>query len=185
VIVLSSGGAAAPTPRAHHEHDRHECGDGENPPATPSTTATVIPPTTGRDCRQSGAAGDGDDRGGCGSEGRGVRAVAAHGSAAAVDVPAAPNTVNWSSTLMPARCCHAARRVAARALHPSPPRRRPDGRRRPCRADMSVRAAIALGAVVGLALGIVVGVTTDVPLAPEVGLVLGALVGWFSRRKGA
>jgi hypothetical protein len=47
---------------------------------------------------------------------------------------------------------------------------------------MSVGAAIGLGAVLGLALGIVVSVTTDIPLAPEVGLVLGALVGWLSRR---
>jgi hypothetical protein len=36
-----------------------------------------------------------------------------------------------------------------------------------------------------LALGIVVSVSTDVPLAPEVGLVLGALVGWLVRRRGA
>jgi hypothetical protein len=50
---------------------------------------------------------------------------------------------------------------------------------------MSVAAAIALGAVLGLALGIVVSVTTDVPLAPEGGLVLGALVGWLTRRRGA
>jgi hypothetical protein len=50
---------------------------------------------------------------------------------------------------------------------------------------MSVGAAILLGAVVGLALGILISVTTDVPLAPEVGLVLGALVGWLSRRDGA
>jgi hypothetical protein len=35
------------------------------------------------------------------------------------------------------------------------------------------------GAVLGAALGILVSVTTDVPLAPEAGLVLGALVGWF------
>jgi hypothetical protein len=49
---------------------------------------------------------------------------------------------------------------------------------------MSVRAAIGLGAVLGLALGIFVGMTTDVPLAPEAGLVLGALVGWFLRPKG-
>jgi hypothetical protein len=49
---------------------------------------------------------------------------------------------------------------------------------------MSIGAAIALGAVVGLALGIVVSVTTDVPLAPEAGLLLGALAGWFSRREG-
>ena len=37
-----------------------------------------------------------------------------------------------------------------------------------------------VGAVVGLAVGILVSVTTDVPLAPETGLLLGALVGWFS-----
>ena len=48
---------------------------------------------------------------------------------------------------------------------------------------MGVGAAIALGAVMGLALGIVVSVTTDVPLAPEAGLVLGVLVGWLSRRR--
>ena len=47
---------------------------------------------------------------------------------------------------------------------------------------MSTGAAIAVGAATGLALGILVSVTTDVPLAPEVGLVLGALVGWLSRR---
>src|SRR3954452_18276550 len=49
---------------------------------------------------------------------------------------------------------------------------------------MSSGAAIALGAVIGLALGVIVSVTTDVPLAPEAGLVLGALVGWLSRRRG-
>jgi hypothetical protein len=37
-----------------------------------------------------------------------------------------------------------------------------------------------VGAAVGLALGILVSVATDVPLAPEVGLLLGALAGWFS-----
>ena len=47
---------------------------------------------------------------------------------------------------------------------------------------MSIGAAIACGAVVGLAIGIV---TTDVPLALEAGLLLGALVGWLSRRKNA
>jgi hypothetical protein len=41
---------------------------------------------------------------------------------------------------------------------------------------------IALGAVLGLALGIIVSVTTEVPLAPEAGLVLGGVVGWLSRR---
>jgi hypothetical protein len=50
---------------------------------------------------------------------------------------------------------------------------------------MSVGAAIAVGAVLGLALGIVVSVTTDVPLAPEVGLALGALIGWMWRRPRA
>ena len=41
---------------------------------------------------------------------------------------------------------------------------------------------VVVGAVAGLVLGILVGVTTDVPLAPEGGLALGALVGWLSRR---
>jgi hypothetical protein len=48
---------------------------------------------------------------------------------------------------------------------------------------MSTGAAIAIGGVVGLALGVLVSVTTDIPLAPEIGLVLGALVGWLSRRR--
>ena len=39
--------------------------------------------------------------------------------------------------------------------------------------------------MLGLALGIVVSVTTDIPFAPESGLVLGALVGWLARREGA
>jgi hypothetical protein len=50
---------------------------------------------------------------------------------------------------------------------------------------MSVGVAIALGAVLGLALGILVSVSTDLPLAPEAGLVLGALAGWLSRRRRA
>ena len=50
---------------------------------------------------------------------------------------------------------------------------------------MTVGAAIALGAAIGLALGIVVALTTDIPLAPEAGLVLGALVGWLARRDRA
>jgi Flp pilus assembly protein TadB len=50
---------------------------------------------------------------------------------------------------------------------------------------MSVKAAILLGALAGLALGIVVSVTTDLPVAPEVGLLLGALVGWLTRRDRA
>jgi hypothetical protein len=41
---------------------------------------------------------------------------------------------------------------------------------------------VVVGAVIGLALGIAVSVTTVVPFAPEAGLVLGALVGWLLRR---
>ena len=48
---------------------------------------------------------------------------------------------------------------------------------------MSLVGAIAVGGAIGLALGIVVSVTTDLPLAPEVGLALGALLGWLSRRR--
>jgi len=48
---------------------------------------------------------------------------------------------------------------------------------------VGVGAAIAIAVVLGLALGIVVSVTTDLPLAPEGGLVLGALFGWLWRRK--
>lgn len=47
---------------------------------------------------------------------------------------------------------------------------------------MSSGAAIGIGAAVGLAVGIVVSVATDVPLAPEGGLLLGVLVGWFGLR---
>jgi len=50
---------------------------------------------------------------------------------------------------------------------------------------VSITAAIVLGALIGLALGIVVSVSTDVPLAPEVGLVLGGLLGWLWRRDRA
>lgn len=50
---------------------------------------------------------------------------------------------------------------------------------------MTVGAAIAIGAAIGLVLGIVIAVTTDVPLAPEAGLVLGAIAGWLSRRDHA
>jgi hypothetical protein len=50
---------------------------------------------------------------------------------------------------------------------------------------MSVGVAIGLGAVLGLAIGVAVSVTTDIPFAPEAGLVLGALLGWLARREGA
>jgi hypothetical protein len=49
---------------------------------------------------------------------------------------------------------------------------------------MSTGAVIAVGAVIGLAVGILVSVTTDFPFAPEAGLVLGALIAWVSRREG-
>ena len=49
---------------------------------------------------------------------------------------------------------------------------------------MSVGAAIAVGAAIGLVLGIVVSLATDLPFAPEGGLVVGALLGWLSRRGG-
>ena len=50
---------------------------------------------------------------------------------------------------------------------------------------MSVGQAIAVGAATGLVLGIVVSLTTDVPFAPEGGLLLGALVAWLLRRNRA
>jgi hypothetical protein len=46
---------------------------------------------------------------------------------------------------------------------------------------MGVGATIAVGAVIGLALGVLVSVTTDVPFAPA-GVVLGALAGWLTHR---
>ena len=39
--------------------------------------------------------------------------------------------------------------------------------------------AIVVGGLIGLALGVLVSVTTDVPLAPEAGLVIGLLVAWL------
>jgi hypothetical protein len=48
------------------------------------------------------------------------------------------------------------------------------------KSDRTKTWFVVVGAVVGLALGIVISVTTDVPFAPEGGLLLGALVGWFS-----
>jgi hypothetical protein len=40
-------------------------------------------------------------------------------------------------------------------------------------------AAIAVGGGVGLVVGILVSLATDLPLAPEAGLLLGALGGWL------
>ena len=47
---------------------------------------------------------------------------------------------------------------------------------------MSQGAAIGIGGAIGFALGIVVALTTDLPVAPEVGLLLGGLGGWLSGR---
>ncbi len=41
---------------------------------------------------------------------------------------------------------------------------------------------VVAGAIVGLALGILVSLTTDAPLAPEAGLLLGAVIGWLAPR---
>jgi prepilin signal peptidase PulO-like enzyme (type II secretory pathway) len=41
---------------------------------------------------------------------------------------------------------------------------------------------VGVGALIGVVLGILVSVTTDVPLAPEAGVILGALVGWLFHR---
>ena len=50
---------------------------------------------------------------------------------------------------------------------------------------MSMGAAIAVCAAIGLALGILVSVATDLPLMPELGLVLGGLLGWAAGRRRA
>jgi hypothetical protein len=44
-------------------------------------------------------------------------------------------------------------------------------------------AAVAIGAAIGLAVGILVSLTTDVPFAPEIGLLVGGLLGWLSARR--
>ena len=41
---------------------------------------------------------------------------------------------------------------------------------------------LLVGAGIGFVLGILISVATDVPLAPEAGLVLGALAGWLVPR---
>jgi hypothetical protein len=42
--------------------------------------------------------------------------------------------------------------------------------------------SIVMGAALALLLGILVSVTAGVPFAPEVGLLLGGLVGWFAAK---
>ena len=41
---------------------------------------------------------------------------------------------------------------------------------------------LVAGAGIGFVLGILISVATDVPFAPEAGLVLGALAGWLVPR---
>jgi hypothetical protein len=41
---------------------------------------------------------------------------------------------------------------------------------------------LVVGAAIGLAFGILVSFTTDVPFAPEAGLVIGLFVGWLAGR---
>jgi hypothetical protein len=50
---------------------------------------------------------------------------------------------------------------------------------------MAAWGFLVVGALIGLALGVLVSLVTDVPFAPEVGLVLGALLGWLLRRPSA
>jgi hypothetical protein len=49
---------------------------------------------------------------------------------------------------------------------------------------VSTGVAIAVGAAIGLVIGILVSVITDLPLAPEVGLLLGVLGGWLASSSG-
>jgi hypothetical protein len=44
---------------------------------------------------------------------------------------------------------------------------------------------LVIGAAIGLAVGILVSLATDVPLAPEAGLVIGLFAGWLARRMSA
>jgi hypothetical protein len=44
---------------------------------------------------------------------------------------------------------------------------------------------VLVGAAIGLAIGILASIATDVPLAPEAGLVLGAVAGWLVHRRRA
>jgi len=44
---------------------------------------------------------------------------------------------------------------------------------------VSTGAAIAIGGGGGLVVGILVSLVSDIPLAPEGGLLIGALAGWL------
>ena len=43
-------------------------------------------------------------------------------------------------------------------------------------------AFIAVGAGIGVVLCILVSIATDIPFAPEAGLLVGALAGWLVRK---
>ena len=47
---------------------------------------------------------------------------------------------------------------------------------------MSIGAAVALGAIAGAAVGILISLATDVPFLPEAGFALGGLAGWLAGR---
>jgi len=47
---------------------------------------------------------------------------------------------------------------------------------------LSPGVAIAAGAAIGVVAGILVAIATDLPLAPEAGVVLGGLIGWLVSR---
>ena len=51
----------------------------------------------------------------------------------------------------------------------------------PTPSAMSMGAAVGVGVVAGLCLGIAVRLLLGVPFAPEVGLALGAVVAWLWR----
>jgi hypothetical protein len=44
---------------------------------------------------------------------------------------------------------------------------------------------LAVGTGIGLVLGILVSIASDIPFAPEAGLLIGALAGWLVRRQRA
>jgi hypothetical protein len=44
---------------------------------------------------------------------------------------------------------------------------------------------LVVGGAIGLGLGVVVSVSTDIPFAPEIGLVIGLAAGWLTRRSTA
>jgi hypothetical protein len=51
------------------------------------------------------------------------------------------------------------------------------------RGGQAYGMVLVVGAAIGLALGVVVSIATDIPLAPEVGLLIGLFVAWLLRRK--